>query len=189
MKLIDLAETLKEELAGLTFSEPVTHIYNPLEYAWKSHRAYLEKFGKGKKRVVLLGMNPGPYFSCTRSEVSGRRLWGLFSEKYPNAKDFFAGHFVANYCPLVWMEETGRNRTPDKLPKAEMVPVDAACEAHLRGVVEALEPEWVVGVGAYATKRLEKVVGDLGASPAANRGWAEAAEKQLKEMGIWKSEL
>ena len=94
------------------------------------------------------------------------------------------------------MEETGRNRTPDKLPKAEMEPVDAACEAHLRGVVEALDPEWVVGVGAYATKRLEKVVGDLGlkigtvlhpspASPAANRGWEAAAEKQLREQGIW----
>ncbi len=234
-RLIELAEGLKAELAGLCFSEPVTHVYNPLEYAWESHRAYLERFGKGRKRVVMLGMNPGPYgmaqtgvpfgeipavrdwmgidvaverpvgehpkrpvtgFACTRSEVSGRRLWGLFSEKYPVADDFFAGHFVANYCPLVWMEETGRNRTPDKLPRAEMEPVDAACEAHLRGVVEALEPEWVVGVGAYATKRLEKVVGDLGlqmgtvlhpspASPAANRGWGAAAEKQLLEQGIW----
>ena len=236
-KLIGLAERLREELAGLTFAEPVTHVYNPLEYAWKSHREYLQRFGKGKKRVVLLGMNPGPYgmaqtgvpfgeipavrdwmkidvavdkpvgehpkrpvtgFACTRSEVSGRRLWGLFSEKFPDAKDFFAEHFVANYCPLVWMEETGRNRTPDKLPKAEMEPVDAACEAHLRGVVEALDPEWVVGVGAYATKRLEKVVGDLGlkigtvlhpspASPAANRGWEAAAEKQLREQEIWDS--
>ena len=51
-------------------------------------------------------------FDCQKSEVSGRRLWGLFSEKYPKAEDFFADHYVVNYCPLVWMEEraekTGR---------------------------------------------------------------------------------
>ena len=63
-------------------------------------------------------------FACERSEVSGRRLWGLFSEKFPNPEDFFRDHFVANYCPLVWMGETGKNITPDKLPKVEMAPVD-----------------------------------------------------------------
>jgi len=61
-------------------------------------------------------------FRCRRSEVSGRRLWGLFQARFDDAKQFFARHFVANYCPLVFMESSGRNRTPDKLPAAECEP-------------------------------------------------------------------
>jgi single-strand selective monofunctional uracil DNA glycosylase len=55
-------------------------------------------------------------FACRRSEVSGRRLWGLFRERFESPESFFAEHLVLNYCPLVFMEDSGRNRTPDKLP-------------------------------------------------------------------------
>jgi single-strand selective monofunctional uracil DNA glycosylase len=134
--------------------------------------------------------------ACTKSEVSGRRLWGLFSEKFPDANDFFHDHFVANYCPLVFMEESGRNRTPDKLLASEKKPLEEVCDQHLREIVEILEPEWLIGVGGFAKKRAEEVfknrdikIGTIlhpsPASPAANRGWAEAATKQLKEQGIW----
>jgi single-strand selective monofunctional uracil DNA glycosylase len=62
--------------------------------------------------------------------------------------------------------------------------------------VEILKPEWLVGVGGFAQKRAEvalqeieveigKVLHPSPASPAANRGWAEAAVKQLKEQKIW----
>ena len=37
-------------------------------------------------------------FACTRSEVSGRRLWGLFAERFGTAEAFFTDHFVANYA-------------------------------------------------------------------------------------------
>ena len=59
-------------------------------------------------------------FECTRSEVSGRRLWGFFADKFGAPTNFFADHFVVNYCPLVFMESSGKNRTPDKLPVAEI---------------------------------------------------------------------
>lgn len=234
--LVSAALDLRAALDGVSFSEPVTHVYQPLDYAWMAHESYLRKCGAGRKRVLFLGMNPGPWgmvqtgvpfgevasvrdwmgineevghpedehpkrvvdgFHCTRSEVSGRRLWGLFSERFPDAGDFFAGHFVANFCPLVWMEESGRNRTPDKLPAAEMAPVEAACLDHLRCVVDALDPEWCVGVGKFATTKFEKIRTDQSswksatvlhpspASPAANRGWAEAAVKQLVAQGVW----
>ncbi|MGI9240031.1 MAG: uracil-DNA glycosylase family protein [Verrucomicrobiales bacterium] len=134
-------------------------------------------------------------FACKRSEVSGRRLWGLFSERYPRAEDFFAEHFVLNYCPLVFMEEGGKNRTPDKLPRSEVAVVEAACDAHLSRVLELLQPEFAIGVGAFAEGRLKSVAGEnvrVGkilhpspASPAANRGWAEAAQRQLVEQGVW----
>ena len=94
------------------------------------------------------------------------------------------------------MEETGRNRTPDKLPANEAYPLMEICDAHLRTVVEILEPEWLIAVGGFAEKRAVTALGDLKvrigkilhpspASPAANRGWAEQATKQMKALGVW----
>lgn len=227
------ADELRKELRGLSFPEPVACTYNPLEYAWERHCEYLERFGSGKKKVLFLGMNPGPYgmaqtgvpfgeiphvrdwmgisgavgkpdpehkkrpvtgFDCERSEVSGRRLWGLFAEKFGTAEKFFKDHFVANFCPLVWMKDTGANITPDKLPADCMAPVDAACLKHLRRVIEILDPSYLVGVGAFAEKQLAavndngrslgKILHPSPASPAANRDFAGAASKQLVEMGL-----
>jgi single-strand selective monofunctional uracil DNA glycosylase len=136
-------------------------------------------------------------FDCKRSEVSGFRLWGLFARRYPNAADFFAQHFVANYCPLAFMEEGGRNLTPDKLPIKVRTQLLAACNEHLKAVIAALQPEWVIGIGGFAAERAQAVLsGDSSvkigqiphpspASPAANRNWAETAEAQLKQLGVW----
>ena len=135
-------------------------------------------------------------FACQRSEVSGRRLWGAFKDRFGTAEAFFANHFVANYCPLVFMEASGKNRTPDKLPAAEAEALGALCAAHLRSVVAALEPDWVIGVGAFAEQqaaealagcavRVGRILHPSPASPAANRGWAEQASAQLEALGIW----
>ena len=139
-------------------------------------------------------------FACTRSEVSGKRLWGLFSSRFPTAKDFFAEHFVSNYCPLVFMDDGARNVTPDKLPASERKDLDAKCDQHLQKSLLLLKPEFAVGIGAYAQdclkrvcnshKKLQsitvcKILHPSPASPAANRGWAEQATKQLKDAGIW----
>jgi single-strand selective monofunctional uracil DNA glycosylase len=237
-EIIASAQRLSADLADIRFSSPVACVYRPLEYAWAPHKRYLERYAKGKKRVVFLGMNPGPFgmvqtgvpfgevaavrdwmgieeavgkpkeehpkrpvegFRCQRSEVSGRRLWGLFSERFESADDFFKDHFVLNYCPLVWMSVTGANLTPDKLPAAEMAPVEEACLRHLGEVIALLKPSFLVGVGGFAEERLRraaeatstkaeigKVLHPSPASPAANRGWAEAATKQLVAQGIWK---
>lgn len=242
-KLLSAANQLCTDLAALRFAEPVTHVYNPLIYARAAHEQYVRCFGGSRKRVLFLGMNPGPWgmaqtgvpfgeipavrdwmeieaevgkpspehakrpiegFACTRSEVSGRRLWGLFAERYPKADDFFAEHYVINFCPLVFMEESGRNRTPDKLPAAEAEPMTAACDRHLQSCLAALQPEYLIGVGAFAEKCLERsakalklelggkvilgrVLHPSPASPAANRGWSEAASKQLVAQGVWPS--
>ena len=230
------ARELSGAVSALRFGEPVTHVYNPLDYAWGAHEQYLNLAATGKKKVVFLGMNPGPFgmaqtgvpfgeiaavrdwigidapiskpknehpkrpvdgLACNRSEVSGRRLWGLFAERFDSAEVFFTDHFIANHCPLVFMEETGRNRTPDKLPAAEADPLMAVCDNHIRDVVEILKPEWLVAVGGFAEKRAEtaldglkvrigKILHPSPASPAANRGWAEQATKQMNEHGIWR---
>ena len=237
-EILSATDELVSRLSGRSFGDPVSHVYNPLEYARASHEQYVERFGDSTKRVLMMGMNPGPWgmaqtgvpfgeipavrdwmgisaevgkpepehpkrpivgFDCEKSEVSGRRLWGLFAEKYPDAGDFFAEHYVVNYCPLVWMEESGRNRTPDKLPAGEMNPVSEACDVYVAKHLELMQPEFAIGVGAFAENCLKRVAGSIGmepvigkvlhpspASPAANRGWAEAAEKQLREQKIWK---
>jgi single-strand selective monofunctional uracil DNA glycosylase len=152
--------------------------------------------GEVKKPNPEHPKRPVDGLECTKSEVSGRRLWGLFSGKFPNPKDFFEDHFVANYCPLVFMEESGRNRTPDKLPTKEKKPLEEACDQHLREIVDILEPEWLIGIGGFAKKRAEEALAGIDvkigkilhpspASPAANRGWEEAASKQLLKQGIW----
>ena len=232
--LLDATQALCTALAPLRFSPPVTHVYNPLLYAEDNHRAYVERYAKTPKRVVFLGMNPGPFgmvqtgipfgevdtvknwlklthpvhaparenpkrpilgLDCPRSEVSGRRLWGLFRERFGTPEAFFEAHFVLNYCPLAFFNE-GRNVTPDKLPVSESAPLLAACDAHLRAALIALSPEWVIGVGAWAAQRAQKVAVGLNcktgrilhpspASPAANRGWAAAATEQLESLGVW----
>ncbi len=134
-------------------------------------------------------------FDCRRSEVSGARLWGWAQARYETPEAFFARYFVANYCPLVFMEEGGRNRVPEKLPREERDPVFAACDRALRRTVELLEPSYVIGIGKFAEKKAQEVVGDLGpriasvphpspASPLANRGWAELMDAALAELGL-----
>ena len=129
-------------------------------------------------------------FDCQRSEVSGRRLWGLFREAFPDPKNFADKFVVFNYCPLIFLEESGRNRTPDKLPKKERDPLFDCCDACLRSLVETLEIERAFGVGKFAEKRLKAAAGKKlssissvlhpsPASPAANRGWAEQAAPVL----------
>jgi len=234
-RLIAAARKLATQADVLKFKSPVAHVYNPLAYAWPAHELYLRKFGGNRKRVIFLGMNPGPFgmaqtgvpfgevaavrdwlkirapigrptkehpkrlvrgFDCPRSEVSGRRLWGLFAARFGSPEQFFADHFVANYCPLAFCAASGRNLTPDKLPAVVRVRLFAVCDAHLRRVVEILRPEWLIGVGEFAaerarlacegtTMRVGRILHPSPASPAANRGWAEKAAKELVAQGVW----
>jgi single-strand selective monofunctional uracil DNA glycosylase len=134
-------------------------------------------------------------FACKRSEVSGARLWGWARERFGAPEEFFARFFVWNYCPLVFMEASGKNRTPDKLPVREREPLFTACDEALRAVCAHLRPRHVIGVGAFARERAEEALADrpfrIGtilhpspASPTANKGWAVRAEKELAALGI-----
>ena len=57
--LLKVARTLAHDV-GLTLTTP-SHVYNPLVYAWAGHREYLRRYGTQHGRVLLLGMNPGPW--------------------------------------------------------------------------------------------------------------------------------
>ncbi|MDR1978811.1 MAG: hypothetical protein LBQ42_08760, partial [Synergistaceae bacterium] len=258
---LNAAAVLRDRVGRMTFAPPVARVYNPLSYAWPAFQEYVARYGSGKKRVLFLGMNPGPWgmaqtgvpfgevgvvrdwlkisapvgrpddehpkypvdgYGCKRSEVSGRRLWGLFRERFGRPEDFFEEHFVANYCPLLfietWNRETARktdssglespgarNLTPDKLPPSERAALYEACGAHLRALVEALSPRYLIGVGNFAAARAEEALGKeaLGkeapketpafpsglrigkilhpspASPKSNSDWGGEAARQL----------
>ena len=234
-QLIAAAKELCHEVGELEFASPVAYTYNPLDYAWEGHEAYIRKFGAGPKEVLYLGMNPGPFgmaqtgvpfgeiaavtlwmgitasvgspekthpkrpvqgFSCPRSEVSGRRLWGLFEEMYGTAENFFKRAYVANYCPLIWMEESGANITPTQLPKSQVEALDAACQRHLVRLIEILQPRVLIGVGGYALKQLELAAAALPgkeftlgtilhpspASPIANKYWPARPKEQIAQI-------
>jgi single-strand selective monofunctional uracil DNA glycosylase len=237
-QLVEAAKRLRTRAGRLRIAPPVTCVYNPLDHAWAAHEAYLRRYGCGRKRVIFLGMNPGPFgmvqtgvpfgeitsvrdwlgiqepiskppgehpkrpvtgFACSRSEVSGRRLWGLFAMRFGRAEKFFDKHIVMNYCPLAFLEDSGRNRTPDKLPVSEKAALFAVCDEHLREVVRILQPEWLIGIGDFAAKRAEEVltggpvkIGRIlhpsPANPAANRNWPSLAAAQLQKLGVWECE-
>lgn len=135
-------------------------------------------------------------FACHRSEVSGQRLWGLFRQRFGSPGHFFRQHLVLNYCPLAFMEEAGRNRTPDKLPARERERLYEVCDQHLRASLEVLQPEWLIAVGDFARRRADAVfpsgsprIGQIlhpsPANPAANRAWASVVVRQLESLGVW----
>jgi single-strand selective monofunctional uracil DNA glycosylase len=235
--LIRAMRRLAREADRLRFAPPVRFVYNPLLYAREPAEQYVTLYATGRRKVVFLGMNPGPWgmaqtgvpfgevaavrdwlrvegrisapavvhprlpvrgFDCPRSEVSGRRLWGLVRERFGDAREFARHWFVANYCPLLFLDAAGRNITPDKLAKADRAALFPICDRFLAILLSTLRPRWAVGVGAFARQRLEAVAPALGvevasiphpspANPAANRGWARQAKAALRDRGIWEA--
>ncbi len=236
LELKNITDQLVYDLSGLKFGPPVTHVYQPLEYARASWDLYCSKYGQGNRRVILVGMNPGPFgmaqvgvpfgevglvrdwleisapidkpknehpkrqiqgFECKRSEVSGARLWGWAKEKFVTPQAFFKDFFVVNWCPLVMMEESGRNRTPDKLPVDERTPLELVCDYALKATIELFDPEFAIGIGAFAESRVRHIFGKtpnmtIGrvlhpspASPLANKDWPGQMDQALKKLGVF----
>jgi single-strand selective monofunctional uracil DNA glycosylase len=234
MNLNDINDALLDDLRPLCFGTPVTHVYNPLEYAREPYRKYLQLYARPPGEVFLLGMNPGPWgmaqtgvpfgevnlvkdwlrieapvgaphemhpkrpvqgFACLRSEVSGKRLWGWARKTFGTPEAFFTRFFVANYCPLIFIEESGRNRTPNTLRKAERTPLLSACDRALLRTVQWMKPRYVLGIGQFAEERARAALSGVDvkigrishpspANPRANRGWEALVTGELKELGI-----
>jgi single-strand selective monofunctional uracil DNA glycosylase len=232
MQLAKISAKLARQAGQLHFAAPVTHVYNPLQYAWELHEAFLA-LAQPEVPALLLGMNPGPWgmaqtgvpfgevsvvrdwlgltgvvnqpalmhpkrpvegLACSRSEVSGQRLWAWAKDRFSSPKAFFSQFFIGNFCPLAFLEESGRNRTPDKLPASERDPLFALCDQALRDLVTELKPQQVIGIGKFAEAQAKRALADFDlpistilhpspASPAANRGWQAQAERKLTELG------
>lgn len=134
-------------------------------------------------------------FESKRSEVSGTRVWGWARDRFGTPERFFGRFFIHNYCPLVFMEASCRNRVPEKLPASERELLFAACDRALRDTVAVLAPQVVIGVGKFAEERARAVldgkVPRIGrilhpspASPLANQGWAGLVDLALADLDI-----
>ena len=130
---------------------------------------------------------------CPRVEVSGRRLWGAVALRHPVPETFFSRAWVMNYCPLLFLGESGANITPDKLVRAERDACEAVCDQALREVIGAMGPKHLVAVGVYAKARLERAAPGRPvvlmphpspASPKANAGWEVLAKTALEAGGV-----
>jgi single-strand selective monofunctional uracil DNA glycosylase len=236
--IVRASRAFARDAQRLQFGPPVSFVYNPLLYAREPHEDYLRKYAQPGARIILLGMNPGPWgmaqtgvpfgevstvrdwlgiagkvgrparcherlpvtgFECPRSEVSGRRLWGLLRERYGTARALRRDVFVSNYCPLLFLDGAGRNITPDRIAPPDRGPLYALCDGFLRTTLQALAPRWLVGVGAFATGRIRATLLTLSpsiirvasilhpspASPRANRDWAAQARDALVVQGVW----
>jgi len=234
--LLRVCTRAANRLEKLDYPAPVTTVYNPLRYAKDLFAAYLELAGTHKRKVVFLGMNPGPWgmaqtgvpfgevsivrdwlqlsgrvkkpknehpkrpvkgLACTRAEVSGARLWGAIKERHRAPVDFFKDNFIANWCPLLFLEDSGRNFAPDKFNVATRKAIADECDGVLATIIDTFEPQVVVGVGVFARKVAERaaqkcehkphfatVLHPSPASPKANRGWAKQARAELAAEGI-----
>jgi single-strand selective monofunctional uracil DNA glycosylase len=224
--LVGLAKRLREDLRPLRFGPPISHVYNPLTYAWTPHVEYLRRYGAGKHPVLIVGMNAGYFgmaqtgipfgdmpmvrdwlgihapvsrprrshprrpiegFDCNRREVSGQRLWGWARDRYKTPECFFARFFVLNYCPLCFLEASGANRTPDKLPPDERTPLFAVCDNALRGAAIALNARYAIGLGRFAERRVERVLGDslvCGGAPHPSPANARPGRDFAREMDV-----
>ncbi len=168
-------------------------------------------FGATKVATELLGISnlevrqpegahpkrPVVGLELERQEVSGTRLWGALAERYGTKGGIMKNVFLVNHCPLLLLDEGGKNITPDKLSGKAISELMQVCDEHLRGVVEILSAKKIIGVGKYAEKRAkitfpEHSTGDLEivsvwhpspASPLANRNdgadWRENVFAEL----------
>ena len=134
-------------------------------------------------------------FGIGRGEVSGARFWGWAQARFGTPERFFRGAFVWNYCPLAFVGATGRNITPDTLPRSERDRLFAVCDDALAAVVAHLRCRLVVGIGQFAVRRAAPVAEAARArcgvaphpspaSPAANRGWPGIFDAALHGLGF-----
>ncbi|MFQ5670948.1 MAG: uracil-DNA glycosylase family protein [Acidobacteriota bacterium] len=168
---------------GVPFGDP------DMVREWIGIEAPVRKPGEEHPRRPVKG------FTSHRREISGRRLWGWARERFGPARDFFTRFFVINYCPLCFLEESGRNRTPDRLPARERRALFAACDLSLQRMAAVLRPDCVIGLGRFPEHRAREALGDqrlrIGraphpspANPRANRDWGAQMTETLQEMGI-----
>lgn len=235
------AQWLRKATRELDPGGKVTHVYRPLDYAWKPHKAYVERFAGDRKKVLLVGMNPGPWgmgqtgvpfgdveivgkwlglegipvkqpehlhpkrpvmgWKCHRGEGSGRRLWGYLRDRFETPQRALQDLFIVNHCPLLMYTEEGTNVTPDKLPKKQREELLAVCNEGLQRMIEALEPQTLVGIGRYAEgcaesaneafggdREVLRILHPSPASPLANRDggrhWRADVDRVLAQAGV-----
>ncbi|XP_056418778.1 single-strand selective monofunctional uracil DNA glycosylase isoform X4 [Hyla sarda] len=163
----------------------------------KHVRDWLKIGGNVYKPEIEHPKRPIRGFDCPNSEVSGARFWSFFKSICGQPETFFKHCFVHNHCPLIFMNQSGKNLTPTDLPKAQRDSLLEICDEALCQVVKTLGVKMVIGVGRFSEQRAKKALAGEGMevtvksimhpsprNPQANKGWDGVARTQLQELGV-----
>ncbi|XP_059470377.1 single-strand selective monofunctional uracil DNA glycosylase [Neocloeon triangulifer] len=98
---------------------------------------------------------------CHRKEPSGTKLWGLVKKltNYCPAEIALANIIVHNFCPLIFLKESGCNLTPEELKasnkKEELFNL---CSTALYHSLRVLQCSQILCIGKFAEKRADLMV-------------------------------
>ena len=83
--ILALEQSLSKKLSEIKFKAPVDYIYSPIEYAYDVHSNYVHSYCQGTKKILFLGMNPGPWGMSQNGipfgEISMAKEWLKMSGK------------------------------------------------------------------------------------------------------------
>ena len=76
-QLLGIERDMCRQLEAVDIGPPVTHIYNPLDYAAQTHSDFVQNYGNSTKKILFVGMNPGP-FGMAQNGVSSCFVIGYY---------------------------------------------------------------------------------------------------------------
>ncbi|XP_072929993.1 single-strand selective monofunctional uracil DNA glycosylase [Epargyreus clarus] len=123
-----------------------------------SVRDWLGIEGPVGKPPIEVKTRPVNGFNCTRTEVSGKRFWGLFKDICKTPENFFETSFVYNYLNQQWMKSNGCNVTPSDLRVAEVEALYNICDPVFVKVLQLYEVEKIVAIGNFCATRARKAL-------------------------------
>ncbi|XP_045776673.1 single-strand selective monofunctional uracil DNA glycosylase [Maniola jurtina] len=97
-------------------------------------------------------------FDCKRTEVSGKRFWGLLKTICGTPENFFKTSFVYNYINQQWMKSNGCNLTPGDFKVSDMEPLYNICDPIFVKILKLYEVEIVVAIGKFCETRAQKAI-------------------------------
>ncbi|MBN2384281.1 single-stranded DNA-binding protein [bacterium] len=160
-------------------------------------RDWLQITGPVGQPERLHPKRPVKGFACSREEVSGKRVWNWAKSRFTTPRVFFERFFIANYCPLAFFDEQGRNLTPDKIARSDRSDLFSLCDQALKETIDLLDPRFVLGFGQFAYARIQACLTDTThdrildcllhpspANPKANQNWEQQLDHKLTSLGI-----
>ncbi|XP_073999923.1 single-strand selective monofunctional uracil DNA glycosylase-like isoform X2 [Rhodnius prolixus] len=165
-----------------------------------SVRDFLDLFGTVHKPDREHPSKPVLGFSCSRSEISGRRFWELARVLGAGSPhQFFKHAFVHNYFPLCLLSSNGKNITPSELKANVKKEIERACDECLVEVLLLLEIEVVVAIGRFVEKRVQKLCSRANLpiqvvfishpsprNPSSNRDWLNKTKNLIIDSDLAK---
>ena len=123
-----------------------------------------------------------------RDEPSGKKLWALMQSLYPKSNELFSHITVQNYCPLAFLDDSGKNIALNNVKNRKEL--ESLCDNYIKDYILDNNIKVLVGVGVYAYEKLLslnlnltviKILHPSPLNPLSHKGWDEGVMKQIGE--------